>query len=284
MSAVVCRKMSKLPPPPNFLLSTTNTMTTTMMRLVCYPVVFLATLLSIHAFVLQKELAPPQKYRSFSRLEAVKRGDARGAALVVEDASVYRGPAPILTDINWRVEPKAKWAILGTNGSGKSTLLGSIMGDVDVADGSIIISTTQQVGYLQQTAVAGSNKTIYEEAASAMRDIQDARAALQTAQNAVEQDPSDTNLKRLDAATQKYEAVGGYTQEQSVSSVLKGLGFNNMERRCDELSGGWQMRVALARLLLSQPTLLLLGTAVYKYYDPFMRIHSTIFITFHSLI
>lgn len=213
------------------------------------------------SFVLQK-FAPQRSSSTVTntRLNALKRGDARGAALVVEDASVYRGPAEILSNINWRVEPKAKWAIVGANGCGKSTLLKSLVGDVDLADGDIVISTTQDVGYLQQTAVSGSNKTVYEEAASAMKEIQDARAALEEAQEAVEEDPSDFNLKRLDTALQKFDSAGGNTQEQTVSSVLKGLGFSDMDRRCDELSGGWQMRVALARLLLSQPTLLLLGT------------------------
>jgi ATPase subunit of ABC transporter with duplicated ATPase domains len=116
-------------------------------------------------------------------------------------------------------------------------------------------------GYLPQTAVAGSNKTIYDEAASAMTAIQEARVVLEQAQDSVTNDPlSELNLRKLDAATARYEAVGGYTQEQTVATVLRGLGFdtNFRNRRCDELSGGWQMRVALARLLLSQPSLLIL--------------------------
>ena len=104
-------------------------------------------------------------------------------------------------------------------------------------------------GYLPQTAVAGSNKTIYDEAASAMTAIQEARVVLEQAQDSVTNDPlSELNLRKLDAATARYEAVGGYTQEQTVATVLRGLGFdtNFRNRRCDELSGGWQMRVALA--------------------------------------
>jgi ATPase subunit of ABC transporter with duplicated ATPase domains len=197
---------------------------------------------------------------------ALTRGDSRGAALLVEGASVYRGSCSILSSINFRVEPNAKWAIVGTNGCGKSTLLKALVGDVDCDEGNIIISTTQQVGYLPQTAVAGSNKTIYEEAASAMKEIQTAKRALELAQEAVEVDPSEQNLQMLDTANQRYEAVGGYTQEQTVHSVLKGLGFTNMEQTCSELSGGWQMRVALARLLLSRPTLLLLDEPRYVLY------------------
>jgi ATPase subunit of ABC transporter with duplicated ATPase domains len=190
----------------------------------------------------------------------LKRGDARGAALLVENVSVYRGPVQILSNIHWRVEPTAKWGVVGANGCGKSTLLKALVGEAPCTDGIITISSTVNEGYLQQTALAGSNKTIYEEAASAMKAIQEARLFLQTAQDSVEQNPSIRNLQKLDSATARYEAVGGYTQEQKVATVLKGLGFGNntMEQRCDELSGGWQMRVALARLLLSQPSLLIL--------------------------
>jgi ATPase subunit of ABC transporter with duplicated ATPase domains len=126
-------------------------------------------------------------------------------------------------------------------------------------EGTITIGTTQQVGYLRQTAVAGSNRTVFDEAASAMQDIAKARHALEQAEERVasasDQTPSEDDLKALDGATQQYELVGGYQQEQEVASMLKGLGFTNLTQRCDELSGGWQMRVAFARMLLSKPTL-----------------------------
>jgi ATPase subunit of ABC transporter with duplicated ATPase domains len=101
--------------------------------------------------------------------------------------------------------------------------------------------------------VAGSNKTIYDEAASAMTAIQEARVVLEQAQDSVTNDPlSELNLRKLDAATARYEAVGGYTQEQTVATVLRGLGFdtNFRNRRCDELSGGWQMRVDGGAMIL----------------------------------
>lgn len=200
---------------------------------------------------------PPRTSESFN--ENLSRGDARGAAVLLEEVSVARGSAQILQDISWRVEPKSKWAIIGTNGAGKSTLLKAIMGEL-AYDGKIVIGTTQTVGYLQQTAVAGSQRTVFEEAASAMKDISEAREALNRAENrvAASEIPTEQDLQALDRAMTNFEMVGGYQQEQEVASMLKGLGFQNLTQRCDELSGGWQMRVSFAKTLLSKPTLCLM--------------------------
>lgn len=191
--------------------------------------------------------------------DKLSRGDARGAALMVEDVSIARGSAQILTGIDWRVEPKSKWAIVGTNGAGKSTLLKSIMEELTY-EGKITVGTKQKVGYLQQTAVAGSTNTIFDEAASAMTEIADARKALEEAENSVTNSeiPTDEQLLALEKAMERFERVGGYQQEQEVSSMLKGLGFQDLTQRCDELSGGWQMRVSFAKTLLSKPTLCLM--------------------------
>jgi ATPase subunit of ABC transporter with duplicated ATPase domains len=178
------------------------------------------------------------------------RGDARGAALLLEGVTVYRGPAEILRNIDWRVEPRTKWALVGANGAGKSTLLKALVGEVD-SHGKIVIGNKEQVGYLQQTAVAGSNGTVFEEASSGMRELNTAKQAMEKAQEV-------GDLQALERATTRFELIDGYKQEQKVASVLKGLGFTNFEMRCHELSGGWQMRVAFARLLLSEPTLCLM--------------------------
>lgn len=189
---------------------------------------------------------------------------ARGAALLVEDVAIQRGDAQILKNINWRVEPRTKWALIGGNGCGKSTLLKAIADEL-MFEGDIHLGTSDEnVGYLRQTAVSGSTKTVFDEAASGMVEIQKAKDALEQAQEqlaAVSEDgdaaDSEKLLRDLDRATARYEALGGYTMEQKVATVLKGLGFNDLKMRCNELSGGWQMRVAFAKLLLSEPKLCL---------------------------
>jgi ATP-binding cassette subfamily F protein 3 len=178
------------------------------------------------------------------------RGDTRGAALLMEGVSIFRGPERIIKGVDWRVEPRTKWALVGANGAGKSTLLKAVVGEI-LHEGKIAIGSKEQVGYLQQSAVAGSSRSVFDEAASGMIEINEVKAEIERA-------AKEADLDALEKANARFEAVGGYKQEQKVASVLKGLGFTDFEKRCDELSGGWQMRVAFARLLLSEPTLCLM--------------------------
>jgi ATP-binding cassette subfamily F protein 3 len=188
-------------------------------------------------------------------------GDTRGAALLLENVAISRGATPLLSKINLSVQPKERWGIVGPNGMGKSTLLGAITGTVRMDTGRALVAPKVRVGYLKQSAVSGSTKTVAEEARSEMTAIENARARLDDASKVVELgDFSEAALEALAEAQEEFEAVGGYEQEQRVDSVLKGLGFDaeDSDRLCSDFSGGWQMRIALARLLLSAPSLLLL--------------------------
>lgn len=117
------------------------------------------------------------------------------------------------------------------------------------------------MGYLEQKGVSGSTKTVREEVSSRMDRLRAATVALEAAERAVtEGDTSDAALIALEESQIEFEAAGGYTVDQKIANVLKGLGFleEDYDRLCAEFSGGWQMRIALARLLLSEPDLLLL--------------------------
>lgn len=188
-------------------------------------------------------------------------GDTKGAILRLTDVAISRGASPLLKNIEWSVQPNERWGIVGINGAGKSTLLGAITGTVRMDQGKALVHSNARVGYLRQSAVSGSTKTVYEEAKSEMTLIEDAREELERTTKIVEDgDYSEDALNDLAAAQENFQVLGGYEQEQMVESVLKGLGFTpeDSHRLCSDFSGGWQMRIALARLLLSKPSLLLL--------------------------
>lgn len=140
-------------------------------------------------------------------------------------------------------------------------MLGAITGSVIIDEGDALVGSKVNVGYLKQTAVSGSTKTVREEAASEMAEINNAKTRMDKLEAAIANgDASEKTLNNLAKAQSRFEDVGGWTQEQDVDQVLKGLGFQptDSDRLCSDFSGGWQMRIALARLLLSQPDLLLL--------------------------
>ena len=127
--------------------------------------------------------------------------------------------------------------------------------------GQALVHSKVRVGYLKQSAVSGSTRTVYQEAKSEMTLIEDARDKLELTTKIVEDgDYSEEALDNLATAQEDFQILGGYEQEQMVETVLKGLGFEpeDSDQLCSDFSGGWQMRIALARLLLSKPSLLLL--------------------------
>merc|ERR1740139_855164 len=188
-------------------------------------------------------------------------GDTKGAVLRLSDVAISRGSSPLLKNIEWSVQEKERWGIVGINGAGKSTLLGAITGTVRMDKGHALVHANTRVGYLKQSAVSGSQRTVYEEAKSEMTQIEEANTKLQEVTKIVEEgDYSEEALNNLASAQENFQVLGGYEQEQMVDSVLKGLGFEPEDSNtlCKDFSGGWQMRIALARLLLSKPSLLLL--------------------------
>ena len=183
-------------------------------------------------------------------------GNTSGAALRITDVMLSVGDVDLLTEASVAVMPGQVVGLVGGNGCGKSTLLKCIAGRRSVQDGEIAIAKELEVGYFEQTAVSGSQKTVYEEARSQMHRINAAKAALDAAEKACESTDDVEACKAADSlmdALAEFEAAGGYEAEKRIANVLDGLGFarTQWEVRCDDLSGGWQMRVALARLLLS---------------------------------
>ena len=199
-----------------------------------------------------------------TRLHAanIQYGDTGGAALVLDDLSVRRGPVELVSGATWTIMPGERWGIVGPNGAGKSTLLGAILGIHDMTTGHVAVKTDADVGYLEQTGVGGSDTSVRTEVMSRMGALAEAQKALTEATERVEGgDYSEEALEALGEAQTQFEEKGGYTAEETVSKVLGGLGFDvkkDLDRPCSDFSGGWQMRIALARLLLSGPDVLFL--------------------------
>lgn len=172
---------------------------------------------------------------SAAKVLDIQYGDTGGAALVVEDTMISRGPADILSDVNWRVMPNERWAIVGPNGAGKSTLLSALVGKIPVRSGSVRVKKGLRVGYLEQTAVAGANTTVKAEVMSRMDRVVAASTALAAAQAAlvaaggapgtgVANGDSLEARAALDAyvaAQYAFEDAGGNTVEKRVAEVLQ---------------------------------------------------------------
>ncbi|MEN0067869.1 MAG: ABC-F family ATP-binding cassette domain-containing protein [Myxococcota bacterium] len=178
----------------------------------------------------------------------------------LEGATVSMGGRDILLDASLHVKPNDHTGLVGRNGSGKTTLLRALVGEALLDEGALHKRNGLRLGWLPQTAVSGSTQTVWEEAKSRMDRLNGLRAEFEAAQHAVEIGGDAQATERLDRATEAMRQAGGFAQDERIGEVLNGLGFGPeaWERSCETFSGGWQMRIALARLLLSEPDVALL--------------------------
>jgi ATP-binding cassette subfamily F protein 3 len=175
------------------------------------------------------------------------------------------GERVLLDQVTWTVDDGDRVGLCGPNGAGKTTLLRMLAG-LDEADaGAIARPAALTVGYLPQDGLAHSGRSLVEEASTAFQPLLDARAEIDRIEHALA-DPSlpdgehETLLVRYHDLTEEFRRDEGHSIELRVTQVLEGLGFARPDfgRPVETFSGGWQMRVALAKLLLGRPTLLLL--------------------------
>jgi ABC-type branched-subunit amino acid transport system ATPase component len=183
---------------------------------------------------------------------AIPRGETGGADLLVDGVSIQAGDRDLLDAVDWRVLPGMRVGLVGANGCGKTTLLKALCGLRPVDGGRLLLSPTVTVGYLEQVGVSGSSRSVWEEAKSRMTHVLDAEAALDAALKDVEAGVPRA-AEALQEAQAAFEAVGGYDADKRIANVLAGLGFKQAElhKSASEFSGGWQMRIGLARTLLS---------------------------------
>jgi ATP-binding cassette subfamily F protein 3 len=171
----------------------------------------------------------------------------------------------LFDNVDWLITPRDRVGLVGGNGTGKSTLM-KILAGLDSFDyGSISVAKGTTAGYLPQDGLALSGRTVFAECMEVFNDLHDMERELETLTHRISE-LEHTSAEyagvadRYHSLEHEFQTRGGYSIESEVGRVLMGLGFSkeDWERQTDEFSGGWQMRLALAKLLLQKPNLLLL--------------------------
>ena len=170
------------------------------------------------------------------------------------------GPQDVLKDITLHIGDRDRIGVVGLNGAGKSTLI-KILAGMEEPDKGHVHKHASSVGYLNQESQCRLGVTINEEMRSAFPDVGDIEARLMKASDALGAgDATKSDLAALDKATDDLHRVEAHTIDARIGRVLSGLGFelDATERLTDTFSGGWQMRIAMAKLLLQEPDYLFL--------------------------
>ncbi|WP_026362220.1 ABC-F family ATP-binding cassette domain-containing protein [Geopsychrobacter electrodiphilus] len=166
----------------------------------------------------------------------------------------------IFNAIDWHVRSGDRIGLCGENGAGKSTLLKLLAGKVETDGGQVQSAKGTTFGYLPQDGLEHKGRSLFAEVHSALEELLAIQAELKQLEVVLAGEHSPVDLDRYAELQTLFENRGGYTMEAEIGKVLGGLGFapTDFERPCEQFSGGWQMRIALAKLLLQRPTLLLL--------------------------
>lgn len=169
----------------------------------------------------------------------------------------------VLKNVSFHIEDHEKAAIVGINGAGKTTLLRIIVGEMTPDDGQVVLAKDKTLGYLAQNSTVDTSHTIYEELLSVKADLLRLEEKIRECENNMKHadgDALEELMKQYTSLTHAFETGGGYLYRSELVGVLKGLGFTEDEfsKPVATLSGGQKTRVALGRLLLQNPDLIIL--------------------------
>ncbi|RPD47724.1 ABC transporter ATP-binding protein [Hymenobacter sediminis] len=179
----------------------------------------------------------------------------------ITDLDFHFGSRTLYDKANLHIKPKDKIGLIGLNGRGKSTLLRILVGEYKPDGGSISMSKDVSLGFLNQDLLSyDSHESILVVAMQAFAEALDIQKKIDEVLLDFETNYTDDLVEKLAALQERFEALGGYTMQARAEEILEGLGFTTeeLQRPLKLFSGGWRMRVMLAKILLQQPSLLLL--------------------------
>src|SRR5919198_550822 len=175
------------------------------------------------------------------------------------------GDRVLFDHVTWQITDRERVGLCGPNGAGKTTLLRMMAGLDEPDSGAILKPAALTVGYLPQDGLTHAGRTVFEEAASAFGDLLAVKAEMHALEErlgdaSIPDAEHETMLHRYSDLQDRFRLHDGYSIDLKTATVLQGLGFksSDFDRPTETFSGGWQMRIALAKLLLGQPNLLLL--------------------------
>ena len=186
--------------------------------------------------------------------------------LSVQNVSVSFGGEYLFKDISFRLGPGNRVGLVGKNGAGKSTLLHLIAGDTPVSEGTISQEKSIQLGFLKQDIDFDMGRTVLEEAYQAFSEIKSLEVQMEEINHGLstrtdyESASYNELIIQLNEVSERYEIIGGYNYQGTTERILQGLGFTSadFDKQTDTFSGGWRMRIELAKLLLQPNDILLL--------------------------
>lgn len=181
--------------------------------------------------------------------------------LAVNNLSYYIGSRPLYEEANLHIKPKDKIGLIGLNGTGKSTLLKLIHGEYQPDGGEISKANDCTIGFLNQDLLSfQSDDSILNVAMQAFEEALKVEHQIEKVLKQMETHYEDKLVDKLTRLQERFEALEGYTLQAKAEEILEGIGFSteDLKRPLREFSGGWRMRVMLAKLLLEQPSLLML--------------------------
>ena len=169
----------------------------------------------------------------------------------------------VLKNASFHIEDYEKAAIVGINGAGKSTLLKIIVGDMSADSGQVTFGKDKTFGYLAQHQAVDTENSIFDELLTVKQEVLDLEAAIRQTEldmKSAEGTALDALLKKYSSMTHRFEDINGYAYKSEVTGILKGLGFTDEEftKKVCTLSGGQKTRIALGKLLLQKPDLIML--------------------------